>query len=360
MANAILAVGLGGIGLLIIAMVALRKASAGLYLFRRLATRRMGRQRPRLASSNELVVLLCGTGSPLPDPDRAGPSALVAAGDRFFVIDAGIASVRNLLLWRVSLDQLGGILVTHFHSDHIAELGELNLQSWVAGRGVPLKVYGPPGIERVITGFNQAYAHDTAYRILHHGKDLLHSHVAGLEAITVTMPAADHTAVVFEADGLKITAIRVHHDPAKPAYGYRFDYRGRSVVISGDTAADQNLARAATGTDVLVHDALNPQMIKALEEAMTASGNLRAAKIMRDIPSYHASPIEAAQIANSAGARLLVLTHMLPMLPNGAARRLFLSGVRAIRPDGVMLGCDGHLFRLPAESTVIHTTRLRA
>jgi ribonuclease Z len=83
-------------------------------------------------------------------------------------------------------------------------------------------------------------------------------------------------------------------------------------VISGDTAAHQNLVRAATGADILVHDALNPQMIKALEEAMTASGNRRAAKIMRDIPDYHASPIEAAQIANAAGARLLVLTHMLP------------------------------------------------
>ncbi len=358
--NVVVALGFGGIGLLVTGIMTRRNASAGLYLFKRLARRRAGRQRPRLASKNELAVLLCGTGSPLPDPDRAGPSALVAAGDRFFVIDAGTASVRNLLLWRVPLTQLDAVLITHFHSDHIAELGEINLQSWVAGRGAPLKVYGPPGIERVVAGFNQAYAYDSAYRTIHHGADLLTPRTAGMEAITVTIPSDDDTGVVFEADGLKITAIRVQHDPVKPAYGYRFDYKDRCIVISGDTAADHNLANAAMGADVLVHDALNPQMVKALEEAMTATGNPRTAKIMQDIPGYHASPVDAAQIANAAGARLLVLTHMVPMLPNNVAERLFLNGVGAVRPNGVELGHDGTLIRLPAHGTVIHSTTLRA
>ena len=357
--NVSLAFGFGGICFLVIGIMAWRRPSTGLYLFKRIARHRLSRQRPYLAGENEIAVLLCGTGSPLPDPKRAGPSALIAAGDKLFVIDAGSASVRNLLLWRVPLGQLEGVFVTHFHSDHIAELGELNLQSWVAGRSAPLKVYGPPGIERVIAGFNQAYAHDTAYRTLHHGADLLALHAAGMEAITVTIPPDNGTGVVLEADGVKITAIRVKHDPVKPAYGYRFDFRGRSIVISGDTAADQNLATAAKGADVLVHDALNPQMVKALEDALTRSANLRAAKIMQDIPGYHASPLDAASIANTAGVRLLVFTHMVPMLPNQAAERMFLNGVRAARPHGVELGHDGRLIRLPGNSTVLQTTTLQ-
>lgn len=356
--NAVL--GLGGSVLLVMGIVVLRQPSTGIYFFRRLARRRLNRKRPQLAGGNELAVLLCGTGSPLPDPNRAGPSALIAAGDRLFVIDAGSASVRNLLLWRVPLAQVEGVFITHFHSDHIAELGEINLQSWVAGRSAPLKVYGPPGIERVIAGFNQAYAHDTAYRTLHHGGDLLALQASGMEPITVMIPPDDGTGVVFEAGGLKITAIRVEHDPVKPAYGYRFDYSGRSVVISGDTVGAQNLANAARGADVLVHDALNPQMVKALEEAMTASGNQRAAKIMQDIPAYHASPLDAAAIANAAGAKLLVFTHMVPMLPNKAAERLFLSGIGAARPDGVELGHDGRLIRLPGNSTILNATTLRS
>lgn len=355
-----LVLGLGGVVLLVIGVLATRIPSTGLYLFKRLATRRIARGRRHLADSDELAVLLCGTGSPLPDPSRAGPSALVAAGNRLFLVDAGTASVRNLLLWRVPLNQVQAVLVTHFHSDHIAELDEINLQTWVSGRDAPLRVCGPPGVDEVVTGFNQAFGQDAAYRSAHHGEDFLPPAAARMQAVTVAIPSESDTALVLQSEDLTITAIRVQHDPVEPAYGYRFDYKGRSVVISGDTIADKNLAHAARDADVLVHDALNPQMVAALGEAMTATGNLRPAKIMQDVPGYHASPIDAAEVANTAGARLLVFTHMVPMLPNAAAERLFLSGVSAVRPNGVRLGHDGLLIRLPAHSTAINTTTLRA
>src|SRR5262249_53880670 len=255
-------------------------------------------------------------------------------------------------LWRVPLDRVAGILVTHFHSDHIPELGELRLQTWVAGRKATLPVFGPPGIERVVDGFNEAYALDAGYRTKHHGAAMLPPEWVALDPHVVAHGSGP-TASVLNSGGLRITAIRVKHDPANPAYGYRFDFADRSVVVSGDTAPDNDLAAAASKTDILVHEALSPELVGILHDEMIANGHLRAAKIMHDIPGYHTSPVDAANVANKARARLLVFTHLIPMLPNVLAERAFLRGVEAKRPDGVVLGHDGLIFRLPARSDAI-------
>ncbi|MDE2353168.1 MAG: MBL fold metallo-hydrolase [Alphaproteobacteria bacterium] len=338
---------------------ALLQPAVEMWVFRHAAAHIVERPAPVLAQKDELSVLLCGTGSPLPDRQRAGPCALVAAGGRLFIVDAGIGSVRNLMQWHVPFENVAGVLITHFHSDHIPELGELRLQTWVAGRRTHLSVYGPPGIAQVVAGFEQAYALDTQYRTEHHGAAFLPPAAAPMDAHAVPIPAGATTAVVLDQNGLKITAIRVHHAPATPAYGYRFDYKGRSVVISGDTTPDEDLARAAKGADVLVHEGLQPQMVAALGAALKTAGKDRAAKIMHDIPGYHSSPVGAARIANEAGAKLLVFTHLLPPLPDWIARRLFLEGVAAVRPKGVEIGHDGLLIRLPAHSDAIEQTTLR-
>lgn len=331
---------------------ALRSPSVEARLFREIAFRAVAKPAPRLADAKELSVLLCGTGSPLPDKARGGPCTLIAAGDRLYLVDAGIDSARNLLLWRVPLQKIAGVLITHFHSDHIGELGEIRLQSWVAGRTAPLAVYGPPGVEQVVAGFNQAYALDAGYRTAHHGAAMLPPAAVAMIAHTVTI-ASGATATVLDDGGLKITAIRVHHDPATPAYGYRFDYAGRSIVVSGDTAPDEDLARAAKGADILVHEGLSPEMVAIMRDALAAAGHTRQAKIFHHIPGYHTSPVDAARIANEAGARLLVFTHIIPMLPNSFAERLFLRGVADIRSDGVKLGHDGLVLRLPGGGTAI-------
>jgi ribonuclease Z len=329
-----------------------------MWLFRRVATNIVSHPTPVLAGADELSVLLCGTGTPLPDRNRAGPCAIVAAGDRLYVIDVGRASVANMLLWWLPMDKVRGVLLTHFHSDHIPELGELRLQTWVGGRRRNLPVYGPPGVEQVVAGFEQAYALDSGYRTKHHGANFLPPDAAALIAMPVAIAPNATTALVLNDHGLKITAIRVKHEPANPAYGYRFDYKGRSIVISGDTIPDEDLARAAKGADILVHEGLQPEMVDALGEALRKAGRWRAAKIMHDIPDYHSAPVEAARIANEAGVKRLVFTHMLPPLPNAIARNLFLNGVSAVRPDGVEIGHDGLLIRLPGNSAAIEETTL--
>ncbi|MBV9330987.1 MAG: MBL fold metallo-hydrolase [Alphaproteobacteria bacterium] len=334
-----------------------RDAAFDRWVFRRMASYALSKPQANLAGTSDLAVLLVGTGSPLPDKSRAGPSTLIAAGTHLFLVDCGIDSSRNLLLWRVPLDHVDAVFVTHFHSDHIAELGEIRLQTWVAGRKKPLRVFGPPGIGEVVGGFNQAYALDAGYRTKHHGAAMLDPSAVALEARALAL-GAQPARLAYDEDGLKVTAIRVRHDPARPAYGYRFDYGGRSIVVSGDTAPDRDLMNASRNADILVHEGLSPSLVGILHDAMLATGHVRSAKIMHDIPGYHSSPADAAKIANGAKVRLLVFTHIIPMLPNFIAEHAFLDGVDQIRHDGVMLGHDGLALRLPRGRQDIETSNL--
>jgi len=155
------------------AMAALQSVQLDTWIFRMAVRHAVAAGNAKLAGANELAVVLVGTGTPLPDVSRAGPSTLIAAGDHLYLVDTGVDCARNLQLWKVPLDKVDAIFITHLHSDHIGGLADVRLQTWVAGRTAPLKVYGPPGIERVVAGFNEAYAIDDTYRTKHHGAVML-------------------------------------------------------------------------------------------------------------------------------------------------------------------------------------------
>ncbi len=219
---------------------------------------------------------------------REGRAWPCSRPDAFWVVDTGPGSWNRMALLRVDGARIGGVLLTHFHSDHIGDLGEFDLNTWVMGRTGPLRVYGPPGVERVVAGFEEAYALDAQYRIAHHGAELFSDAVGRLEPHTIAGPAdGGGPAVVLDEDGLRITAFAVTHDPVKPAYGYRFDYGGRSVVVSGDTTKDLALIEAAHGADVLFHEAQANHIVAQIGEAAAKADRPRIAKIMSDIPSYH-------------------------------------------------------------------------
>ncbi|MFN4354085.1 MBL fold metallo-hydrolase [Parvibaculum sp.] len=305
-----------------------------------------------------LHVVLCGTGSPMPDPDRAQSCAIVYAGEHVFVVDAGLGGWDRLAAFGLPVGNLTGVLITHFHSDHISGLPDIALNSWASGRSEALAVYGPPGVETVTAGLDLAYSLDDSYRIAHHGEDFFSAEGANYRPVTVEVPDRDTGVTVFDDAGVTVTAFRVSHEPVDPAYGFRIDYKGRSVVFSGDTKEDSNVTVFGQGADVMIHEALAAHMVDLLGEGLAARGDRRS-KVMYDIQDYHATPVQAAEVANEAGAKLLVYTHIVPRLPNALAERVFLRGVSDVRKRGVMIGYDGLYLRLPAGSEKIETIDLR-
>lgn len=328
------------------------------YLFERAVKQNIGRN-SAAGLEDGLHVYVCGAGSPFPDPQRGGPCLALVAGDQHVIIDAGSGGIRTLTRMGYPVAEIDAVFLTHLHSDHLDGLGELLMQAWVnGGRDVPMPVHGPAGVDEVVNGFNAAYRIDSTYRTGHHGPAIANPEGRGGAPIPITMPAGPGgQSVVYDAGGLTITAFKVSHAPVEPAYGYRADYKGRSVSISGDSIYDSNLVAASTGADLLFHDALNPDMVLRMREAMAQAGRDDLAKVLNDILDYHATPADAARAAQDAGAARLVLYHTVPPLPSRALNALFMKDAQALFDGPMEVAEDGLIYSLPAANTSIEVKK---
>ena len=304
-----------------------------------------------------LHLALCGAGGPMPAPNASGPCVAVVAGKQLFVVDAGTDGVRNLGRMGYQTGNIQGVFLTHFHSDHIDGLGEMGTLRWAAGDNTsPLPVYGPQGVERVVNGFNDSYAQDFTYRHEHHGDMVAPLSGAGLEAMPFTQPPMGELTLVYEGEGLKVEALAVDHAPVEPAVGYLFSYKGRTLLITGDTTKQDNIQKFSEGIDLLVHEALAPNLLMMMHEAANKVGNKIMAKITVDVLDYHASPVEAAETARDAGVGHLLYYHIVPPLVVPGQKALWLNRADEIFPD-YTVGQDGVSFSLPANSDEIILTR---
>ncbi len=347
-----LAIGLGVVALVLFGIYQFAGDRIAMRMMARAAEQNLGGARFD-AMADGLHVILCGAGSPLPDPSRSGPCVAVVAGKQVFIFDVGSGSPRVLAQAGIPPGRVTALLLTHFHSDHIDSLGELAMQRWAGGHNAkPMPVYGPRGVDKIVAGFNLAYSHDFVYRIEHHGADTVLPSGKGSIAHPFDVPPDGKGKIVFEQDGAKITAFRVGHAPVEPAVGYRIDYKGRSAVISGDTVKSANLQQFSEGVDLLVHEALAPHMTEVMTDAAMAAGVKHMAKITVDILDYHATPVEAAEIARDADVGHLLYYHIVPALPFKPMERVFLRGVDEVF-DRVTVGQDFTRVSLPANSDII-------
>ena len=341
-----------GIVIVTVAGVFMEKRQIGMRLWNGLASRSV-KQDMIGELPDGLNVGLAGTGSPLPDRKRKGVCTFVMAGKHLFIIDSGPGSTLNLELMRVPLGDIQAVLLTHVHSDHIGGLGELMLKAWTGGaRTEPLKIIGPEGVDSVVQGFNQAYSLDAGFRFVHHGPTVANLEGAGGTPETIKVLDATKGTVVFQAGDLKVTAFLVDHRPVEPAFGYRFDYKGRSMVISGDTLPCESLRRQAEGVDLLLHEALQPKTLRIIGQAGITRSKV-IAQVATDILTYHTFPEEAARIARDANVRHLVLYHIVPPTPMAFFNSAFLGDSRDYYDGPITVGVDGMLFSLPPNSREI-------
>ncbi|MEQ8860994.1 MAG: MBL fold metallo-hydrolase [Pseudomonadales bacterium] len=305
-----------------------------------------------------LHLAVCGAGAPLPAAERSGPCLAVIAGRRLFLVDSGSNGIRNLQRMGLPAGRIEAVLLTHFHSDHIDGLGETSMLRWTAGsNSEPLPVYGPTGVERVVAGFNEAYALDATYRTAHHGALVAPPGGAGSRAMPFALPGAGAPISLIDDGDLHIRAFVVDHEPVVPAVGYRFDYGGRSLVISGDTKESAEVERLARDVDLLAHEALAAQLVGLMNRAARDAGRDNLAHITQDILDYHTTPEEAAAVAERAGARHLLLYHIVPPLPLPGLATAFLEGVGDRYPGPVTLSVDGTFVTLPAGSGAIEVSQ---
>lgn len=301
-----------------------------------------------------LHVGLCGSGSPMADPTRAGPCTVVVAGKRVFVVDSGTGSTKVLSLMNTPPAMVEAVFFTHYHSDHIADFGELMLQHWASGAAkAPLAVYGPTGVTQLLAGFQQAYAADRGYRIEHHGPKVVPPEGFGGAAHEFAIVKGGANVTLIDEPDLKVIAVPVDHGPVDPAVGYLFIYKGRSVLISGDTRPCKTLEAAAKGVDLFVSEGLSPELVDQQRQAALKHGRANLAAILHDILSYHTTPEQAAGIAQRAGVKYLLFTHVIPPLPIRALEGPFLGRTRQIYQGPVRVGHDGDFVSLPAASSAI-------
>jgi ribonuclease BN (tRNA processing enzyme) len=284
--------------------------------------------RAQAAEPGRSRLILLGTGGgPTPKANRAAPAQVILVGGAAYVIDCGDGVARQLVLAGVPLSSLRAVFITHQHSDHNADYGNLLWLSWASTLTAKVDAYGPPPLEKMTRLFLEMNDYDIKTRMADEGRPPL----AGLIAVhEVNGPGP-----VMRDANVKVTSALVDHGAVKPAFAYRFDCPDRSIVISGDTRPSENLVRLARGADVLVHEVM---YLPALEAVIAAESN---AKTLRaHLLASHTTTEQVGRIATEAGVKTLVLSHFVPGGAPAIDDKVWFDAVRPYFSGHLVVGRD--------------------
>lgn len=281
------------------------------------------------AQGSKTRLILLGTGGgPRPRKTSSASAQVVLIGNVAYVVDCGDGVARQLVLADVPLPAVRHIFLTHQHSDHNADYGNLIWLAWAAGLRTRVDTWGPPPLKRMTELFFEMNAYDIKTRIADERRiplvPLVHVH------------ELNRGGVVMQNEQVKVTAALVRHPPVVPAFGYRFDAQDRSIVISGDTAPSDTLIALAQGADVLVHDAL----YDAPAVARMVAGVSNATTLKESIMSHHTTAEDAGRLAQEAGVKILVLSHFVPAEDPSITDRMWIDAARIHFRGTVVVGKD--------------------
>ena len=307
-----------------------------------------------LTEGDALTAIVCGSRAPINDPARAEACILVQAGKDIYIFDTGGGSIANLHNWNIPWDRVKTIFYTHLHSDHVFDIADFHQATWINGaRDTKQKVYGPEGVQMLTDGIELAYTKDYLFRNQHHGDSIAPLNIAGFDTHTVDL---DNPILIDDGD-LKITAYNVSHDPVDPALGYRIDYKGRSISISGDTIYDQNLVKNSKNVDVLFHESMSLEILDLINQVAKRNNDYIADTVTIDILDYHTPIMDVVKAANEANVKHLVFYHHLPAPRNQLMEDIMYRGVDKVT-DEWNSSHDGTRVILPIGSTEILVDRI--
>ena len=273
------------------------------------------------------VILLGTGGGPRPRRASSASAQVIVSNGRAYVVDCGDGVARQLVLAGVALGSLRHVFITHHHSDHNADYGNLIWLAWAAGLRTRVDTWGPPPLEKMTRLFLEMNAYDIDTRIADEGRvplaPLIHVH------------ELTGGGVILEEEGMKVRAVLVKHPPVVPAFGYRFDASDRSIVVSGDTAPSDELIELARGADVLIHDAFYPPAIDRLVSKVP-----NATRLEQSIVSHHTTAEDAGRIASAAGVKLLVLSHLVPPDDPEVSDQMWIDAARKHFRGSIIVGRD--------------------
>ncbi len=263
-----------------------------------------------LEDKESIIIFTVGTASPMPG-ERVQTGTAIIVNGHFFMFDVGDGIVMKAENMGLPLHRLDGIFITHWHSDHMMDLPSLISRSWLLGRTNELHLYGPDGTDTMNHAVNQFLHIENRHRVDHHGPAIMD--VSKASAIAHEFKNVQGgKEVIYQQDGITITAFDVDHAPIEPAVGYVIEYKGKKVVISGDTKKNDLVLEMAQDADVLLHEVILNSLLKQMEANLKEQGTTRNEKIIHDIQDYHTPPAEVAEIAAKANVKKLVLHHFAP------------------------------------------------